>query len=191
MTQNRQFRIERIFHPTQYTPSLDLSVRFFERFFARKSDLAETVLKKVIPPGVDYPTDYCAFTSIRDVFFNSLVPEKFVLGGVQVFPSVETPTLRTVGWYAEGLGAIYEMLTGNGFSIWDSKGDPMKAFQAESAVPGGKPMFFTSPGKRACAISSSKPGRSFSMRARNRAGCCPRSNRTARSAWNSARTTRF
>jgi hypothetical protein len=147
MTQNRQFRIERIFHPTQYTPSLDLSVRFFERFFARKSDLAETVLKKVIPPGVDYPTDYCAFTSIRDVFFDSLVPEKFVLGGVQVFPSVETPTLRTVGWYAEGLGAIYEMLTGNGFSIWDSKGDPMKTFQAESAVPGGKPMFFTSPGE--------------------------------------------
>ncbi len=52
------------------------------------------MLKKVVPPGFGYPTDYCAFTSIRDVFFDSLVPEKFVLGGVQVFPSVETPTLR-------------------------------------------------------------------------------------------------
>lgn len=145
MAENRGFRIERIFHPTQYTPSLDQSVRFFERFFGRPTSLAETVMKKVVPPESGYPTDYCAFTSIRDVFFDSLVPEKFVLGGVQVFPSVKQPTLKTVGWYAGGLGAIFEMLSGHGFTLWDSRGDPMKLFQAEASVTGAKPMFFTAP----------------------------------------------
>ncbi|MGE3693017.1 MAG: VOC family protein [Novosphingobium sp.] len=143
MSQAHNFNIVRMFHPTQYTPSLDESGQFFQRFFGRPSSLAETVLKKIVPPDSGYPTDYCAFTSIRDVFFDSLVPEKFIPGGVQVYPSVKSPTLKTVGWYTEGLEDLYGKLTGSGFTITNAAGDPMKEFQSKFPVPGGKPMFFT------------------------------------------------
>jgi hypothetical protein len=138
------FRIVRMFHPTQYTPSLDSSERFFERFFGRPSMAAETVLKKIVPPDSGYPTDYCAFTSIRDVFFDTLVPEKFVPGGVQVYPSVDGPTLKTVGWYVEELECLFDKLRDNGFSLSNTFGEPMLEFQSKFPVPGGKPMFFTS-----------------------------------------------
>lgn len=145
MTETRGFRLVRIFHPTQYTPSLDDTARFFERFFGRITHPAEPVMKKVIPPDSGYPTDYCAFTLIRDVFFDSLVPEKFIPGGVQVYPSVKRPTLKTVGWYTEGLGDLFETLTAHGYTITTTMGQTMTEFQSRFPVPGGKPMFFTTP----------------------------------------------
>jgi hypothetical protein len=145
VSEDIDFRIVRMFHPTQYTPSLDTSEQFFERFFGRPSSAAETVLKKIVPPDSGYPTDYCAFTTIRDIFFDSLVPEKFTPGGVQVYPSVKVPTLKTVGWYTEGLGDLFAKLTANGFAITNTMGERMEEFQTKFPVPGGKPMFFTSP----------------------------------------------
>lgn len=145
MPETRNFNIVRMFHPTQYTPSLAESERFFERFFGRPSAAAETVLKQIVPPDSGYPTDYCAFTSIRDVFFDTLVPEKFVPGGVQVYPSVDGPTLKTVGWYVEGLEGLFDKLRRNGFALTNTFGEPMTEFQSKFPVPGGKPMFFTTP----------------------------------------------
>lgn len=145
MPEARNFEIVRIFHPTQYTPSLELSERFFQRFFGRPSAAAETVLKQIVPPDSGYPTDYCAFTMIRDVFFDSLVPEKFVPGGVQVYPSVDGPTLKTVGWYVEGLEGLFDTLRSRGFDLTNTFGEAMLEFQSKFPVPGGKPMFFTSP----------------------------------------------
>ncbi len=144
MPKVRNFNIVRMFHPTQYTPSLAESEQFFQRFFGRPSAAAETVLKKIVPPDSGYPTDYCAFTSIRDVFFDSLVPEKFVPGGVQVYPSVDVPTLKTVGWYVEGLEGLFDQLFSNGFHLSNTMGEAMPEFQSKFPVPGGKPMFFTS-----------------------------------------------
>jgi hypothetical protein len=142
---SRNYRVVRMFHPTQYTPSLDESERFFQRFFGRPSAAAETVLRKIVPPDSGYPVDYCAFTTIRDVFFDSLSPEKFTPGGVQVYPSVAKPVLKTFGWYTEGLGDLFGKLNSSGFTITDTAGVVMKEFQSKFPVPGGKPMFFTAP----------------------------------------------
>jgi hypothetical protein len=139
---NPGFHLVRLFHPTQHTPSLDATAAFFQRFFGRPTSMAEPVLKSIIPPESGYPVDYCAFTSIREVCFDSLVPERFVLDGVQIYPSVQVPTLKTLGWYTEGLGDLFEHLRGKGFSLTDSMGKPMNEFQSRFPVPGGKPMFF-------------------------------------------------
>lgn len=134
-----------MFHPTQHTPSLDESDRFFQRFFGRETKMAEPALRAIVPPDSGYPVDYCAFTMIRDVLFDSVDPDRYVLGGVQAYPSVSAPVLRTTGWYVEGLGELFRELRARGLAVIDTLGRPVETFQAESAVAGGQPMYFTSP----------------------------------------------
>lgn len=145
MTEARNFRVVRMFHPTQHVLSLEESERFFQRFFGRPTDMAETVMKQVVPPDSGYPTDYCAFTTIREVCFDTVVPEKFIPGGVQVYASVERPTLKSMGWYTEGLGDLFATLRERGYAMTTTMGGPMTEFQSKFPVPGGKPMFFTTP----------------------------------------------
>ncbi|WP_312858113.1 VOC family protein [Pseudonocardia pini] len=115
-------RVHSLFHPSLRVPDLAEAMDFFTRVFGRRS----TVMEDLISPEVRalnpaYPRDYCAFTLIQDVYFDTIDPQRYVIDGVQRYPTVTEPHLKSLAFYVEDPGAAFTALREHGIRVVDQR----------------------------------------------------------------------
>ncbi|CAB3804220.1 FAD-dependent oxidoreductase [Paraburkholderia caffeinilytica] len=135
------FRVMRVFHPTAQVPDLARAEQWFERAFGRKS----TSLSAMLPSTPEYPTEYSTFTVIRDVFFDTIDPKLHFINGRQRYPAVQTPGLRGIGWYVDGMTDLYHALRRNGFRCMDLSDNIAQGDEPPLSPGGGVVTFFVVP----------------------------------------------
>jgi hypothetical protein len=132
--------VSMMYHPSHHVLDLAEAGRWFERVFALPSTNIAAVLDQGHPtPGRS--TNYAIFTLIRDVLFDTIDPERYVLDHVQQYPSITSPHLKGLGWYVEDAAALYRKLRAAGFRIVDQLGRPAEG--TEPPMAGPMPLFFT------------------------------------------------
>jgi hypothetical protein len=57
------------------------------------------------------------FTWIGDVCLDTLDPTKYVFDGIQRLPSIDSPHLRLISWYVDGVAELYREIRRNGIRI--------------------------------------------------------------------------
>lgn len=138
------FRVTRLYHPSHHVTSLAEGEAWFERVFGRSSrPMAEMTRGAPASPG--YPTDYSTFTPISDVLFDMIDPERYVLNGVQHYPSVHRPHLKGFGWYVDGVADAYRALRGLGVAMVGQLGESAEGEDPPTAPGSPMPIFFTVP----------------------------------------------
>jgi catechol 2,3-dioxygenase-like lactoylglutathione lyase family enzyme len=138
------FRLAMMFHPSHRAPDLDVVGEWFERVFGVPS----TRLNKVLGiPTIDPQNrmDYSAFTTIRDVIFDTIDPRLYVKEGVQRYPTIEKPHLNGFGWYVEGVADAYRALKAHGYTIVNQRDEPVEGDDPPSADGGGMSMYWLTP----------------------------------------------
>ncbi|SFB01433.1 hypothetical protein SAMN04515620_11282 [Collimonas sp. OK607] len=135
------FRVARLFHPTAQTPDLAQTEQWFASAFGRKS----TPLTAILPSKPEYPTEYSTFTVIRDVFFDSIDPKLHFINGRQRYPTVQTPGLRGLGWYIDGMENFYHALRRNGIRCMDLSDKVAEGDEPPLSPGGGVVTFFAVP----------------------------------------------
>lgn len=132
------FRVARLFHPTLQTPDLEQAGQWFARAFGR----ASTSLAAMLPSTSAYPTEYSAFTVIRDVLLDSIDPKLHFVNGQQRFPAVQTPGLKGLGWYVDGMADLYHALRRHGIRCMDLSDRIADGDQPPLSPGGGVVTFF-------------------------------------------------
>jgi hypothetical protein len=79
------------------------------------------------PPAPGHSVGYSTFTAISDVLIDNLEPKRYLTGGVQRYPDVGTPQLKTTGWYVEGVKELYKELRAQGFRLVDARDEVLEA----------------------------------------------------------------
>lgn len=133
------FRAVRLFHPTAQTPDLEKTGHWFARAFGRRS----TPLSAILPSRPEYPTEYSSFTVIRDVFFDSIDPKLHFINGKQRYPAVQAPSLKGLGWYIEGMEALYQSLRTQGIRCMDLSDRIAEGDEPPQSPGGGVITYFT------------------------------------------------
>jgi len=117
---------------------------FFERVFGRPSINRSKLYSKPDPKFPSYPTDYCTFTPIADLFFDSIDPKKYVIDGEQRYDSISESHLNGTGWgVVEGIDEIYETLVANGIHSTDQANRPADPKSAPVASFNDAKLFYT------------------------------------------------
>jgi len=143
-TEGHSFRVARMYHPSHHVPSLAEAEEWFARVFGRTSHpMAE--MHRGAPPSNGYPNDYSTFTPINDVLFDTIDPEKYVLLGVQRYPTVETPHLKGFGWYVPDCAAAYRALKEQGVEMVSQLDEKAEGDDPPTAATSPMPLFFTTP----------------------------------------------
>lgn len=104
------YAIVRLYHPSHRVPSLEEADRFFQEVFGISSVWRSKIFSKPDPKYPTFPTDYCIFTSIADVFFDCIDPKKYIIDGEQRYEDIDKPRLNGLGWGVEGIDEIYRHL---------------------------------------------------------------------------------
>jgi hypothetical protein len=138
------FRIVMMYHPSHNVLDLDEVERWFERVFGRPSTSLAS-MRRGTPSRPGYPSDYSTFTPIADVFFDSIDPARYVLLGVQRYPSIERPHLKGLGWYVDGMGELYRALRAKGIRIVNQLDELAEGDDPPTAVGSPMPLFFSLP----------------------------------------------
>jgi catechol 2,3-dioxygenase-like lactoylglutathione lyase family enzyme len=140
----RDFRVAMMHHPSLHSPDLDEMAGWFERVFGATSKSIAEVLDRV-PHVVSYwPRDYLIYTLIRDVFFGSVNPARFVdENGVPHHPQVKEPHLVDLSWTVEAAPEAYRKLRRHGYKITNSIGEVQEG--DEPTGPNDPAPFFTQP----------------------------------------------
>lgn len=135
------FRITRMYHPSLHVPDLAEAEDFFARVFGRPSVRLSTMFG---PPreGRSVP-DHSTFTLIGDVLMDSIDPRRYVIDGWQCYPDVGGGTLRSIGWYTEGVGTLYRSLRARGIVLVDQRDAIAGGEDPPTAVGSEMPLFFT------------------------------------------------
>jgi hypothetical protein len=143
------FRVTMMFHPSHHAPDLAEAERWFEEAFGRQSTNIATSMRQVSPsedlppPRDDYPTDYSTFTPIRDVLFDTIDPKRLVLLGVQRYPTVTQPHLKSIGWYVDGMTEAYRALRRHAIRVIDQLDEIATGDEPPVALGRPIPVFFT------------------------------------------------
>lgn len=82
------YRVTMMYHPSHHVLDLGDAELWFERVFGRTSTSIIAVLGEA-PAGSGRRNDYSTFTPINDVLFDTIDPRRYILGGVQRYPSVK------------------------------------------------------------------------------------------------------
>ena len=128
-----------LYHPSHHVTSLRHAEEFFERVFGRPS----TPLSAL---GHTSPeSDYSTFTPIADVLFDSIDPQRYRVGGVQRYPSIDRPALKGLGWYVPDTGALFRSLQERGFGVVDQLDRAARGDDPPTAAGSPMPLFFTTP----------------------------------------------
>lgn len=104
------YAIRQLYHPSHRVPDLKAAEKFFNEIFGFESVWRSSLYRQPDPKHPTYPTDYCLFTGIADVFFDCIDPEKYVIDGIQRYESVSEPHLNGLGWAVEGIEALYSKI---------------------------------------------------------------------------------
>lgn len=138
------FRVTRLYHPSHHVTDLAEGEAWFERVFGRASrPMAE--MTRNAPASEGYPTDYSTFTPINDVLFDMIDPKRYVLQGVQRYPTVDKPHLKGFGWYVEGIADAYRALRRVGVQMVGQMDEPADSDDPPTAPGSPMPIFFTVP----------------------------------------------
>ncbi len=137
-------QVTRLYHPSLHVSDLNAAEAWFERVFGRKSrPMAE--MYKGMPPSPGYPRDYCTFTPINDVLFDTIDPKLYVLDGIQRYATVETPRLKGMGWYLKDAVETYRILRGLDIAMVGQQDQIADGENPPSAPGSPMPIYFTTP----------------------------------------------
>jgi catechol 2,3-dioxygenase-like lactoylglutathione lyase family enzyme len=140
----RDFRVAMMYHPSHHVFDLDEAERWFERVFGRPStSLASMRRGTSTRPG--YPSDYSTFTPIADVLFDTIDPTRYVLLGVQRYPSIEEPHLKGFGWYVDGMAELYRALRAKGIRVVSQLDELAEGDDPPVAAGSPMPLYFSLP----------------------------------------------
>jgi hypothetical protein len=81
---------------------------------------------------------------VGDVFFDMIDPKRYVVEGVQQYPTVDKPHLKGLGWYVEGMAAAFRELQRHGIRLTDQLGRPADGDEPPTAAGSSHRLFFTS-----------------------------------------------
>jgi catechol 2,3-dioxygenase-like lactoylglutathione lyase family enzyme len=114
-------KLNRIYHPSHRTPDLREVETFFREVFGRHSlPRTSLIMAGLVKQPPAFPTDYCVFTPISDLYFDSLNPEEYVWEGKQPYPTVTEPYLDGYGWGVDtGIQEIWDACQANGIRVTD------------------------------------------------------------------------
>ena len=140
----RDFRVTMMYHPSHHVPDLGDAERWFEQVFGRPSTSLASMSRNAAPRE-GYPTDYSTFTPISDVLFDTIDPKRYVLLGVQRYPTVEQPHLKGFGWYFEGMPELFQALKGKGFQVISQVDERADGDDPPTAAGSKMPLFFSVP----------------------------------------------
>jgi len=136
--------VVRMFHPTLSVPDLTAARSFFRTFFGREPiEFAEylSAREMAITPG--YPTDYCFFVPIADVFFDCVDPSRHIFRGTQRARPVARPTLTFFGWAVRDVDLVYSSLAAAGVRFLDQSRRPYSGSSAPMAEFAKTKLFWT------------------------------------------------
>jgi catechol 2,3-dioxygenase-like lactoylglutathione lyase family enzyme len=148
---SRRFCVTMMFHPSHHVTDLSKTESWFEEVFGCQSTNIATSMRQASPgeglppPQEGYPTGYSTFTPIRDVLFDSIDPTRLVLHGVQRYPTVEKPHLKTIGWYVDGMAEAYRDLKQRGIRVTNQLGEIATGDEPPTAEGRPIPLYFTMP----------------------------------------------
>jgi catechol 2,3-dioxygenase-like lactoylglutathione lyase family enzyme len=131
--------VDRLYHPSHRVPDLAAAEAFFATVFGRPSVGLEP--GRDLPAG--YPRDYCAFTLIADVWFDTIDPTRYVFDGVQRYATVEVPHLNGFGWGVQGIDEIFEELRRRGIRCTDQFDRLSDGAAMPTASFSSSPLFWT------------------------------------------------
>lgn len=134
------YRVTMMYHPSHHVLDLGDAELWFERVFGRTSTSIVAVMGEA-PAGSGRRNDYSTFTPINDVLFDTIDPQRYILGGVQRYPSVKQPHLKGFGWYVDGVADLYHELRSRGFRIVSQLDEVAEGDDPPTAGP--MPLFFT------------------------------------------------
>jgi catechol 2,3-dioxygenase-like lactoylglutathione lyase family enzyme len=117
-----RFRVTMMNHPSHHVPDLVEAEAWFARVFERSSVPFDRMLGD-LPVRPDWPMDYCIFTLIDDVLVDCIDPTRYVVDGVQQYPTAERPHLKDLGWYVDGLVEAYRAVRANGIRVVNTLGE--------------------------------------------------------------------
>lgn len=123
------FAINRMYHPSHRVTNLPEVAEFFKTVFGR-STLSRNEVYSYLnsKPPEGFPTEYCQFTGIVDVYFDSIDPSKLVINGKQAYSSITENHLYGFGWVVDsGIEEIYKILWKNGYGstlVTGERADP-------------------------------------------------------------------
>ncbi|KIW76437.1 hypothetical protein Z517_11183 [Fonsecaea pedrosoi CBS 271.37] len=137
------YKIVTLYHPSHRVPSLEKADTFFREVFGIESVWRNKLFTKPDPKYPTFPTDYCIFTSIADVFFDCIDPKKYVIDGEQRYEDVEEPHLNGLGWGVEGIDEIYAWLNEMGVRSTDQANRLADPKECPVAVFKPSKLFFT------------------------------------------------
>lgn len=135
------FRVMRVFHPTIQVPDLKQAEQWFQRVFGRSSASLATIL----PSTPQYPTEYSTFTAVRDVLLDSIDPKLHFINGHQRYPAVQSPRLKGLGWYVDGMEGLYHALRRHGIRSLDLADKVSEGDQPPISPGGGVVTYFVAP----------------------------------------------
>lgn len=140
----RDFELTIMHHPSLHAPDLDEVASWFERVFGCSTASIAEVLDQVAHVVSYWPRDYLIYTPIRDVFFGTVNPARFVgADGKAHHPPVDRPHLVDLGWSVENQTEAYRQLKGAGYRITNSIGEVQEG--DEVVGPNDPAPFFTQP----------------------------------------------
>ena len=137
------FRVAGLYHPSHHVPDLDEAEEFFARVFGRSSTRLSSLSRK--PPPDGFRNDYATFTPIADVLFDSIDPTRYVVAGQHLYEPVDTPTLRGLGWYVDGVADLHRHLRGRGLTVLDQLDQEATGEDPPTAIGSPMPLLFTVP----------------------------------------------
>jgi catechol 2,3-dioxygenase-like lactoylglutathione lyase family enzyme len=137
------FSIPMMFHPSHRVLDLDATERFFAAVFGRPSTSMAELMRRWKAVRPDYPSDYCTFTPISDVFFDAVDPSRYVLHGVQHYPSITEPHLSGFGFYVDGMADLHAALHRHGIRTLDQAGAVVEGDEPPRSAASDMVLFWT------------------------------------------------
>jgi catechol 2,3-dioxygenase-like lactoylglutathione lyase family enzyme len=137
--------LNRIYHPSHRVVDLGETEDFFRRVFGRYSlPRAGLIMAGIIRQPEGYPSDYCAFTPIADVYFDSIDPDRYIWSGTQPYPSISAPHLNGYGWAVDdGMQEVWDACRAAGIRLTDQWNNVIGGSELPSASFKATPLYWT------------------------------------------------
>jgi catechol 2,3-dioxygenase-like lactoylglutathione lyase family enzyme len=139
------FELVKLYHPSHRVPDLQTADHFFQNVFGIASVWRSQIYKTPDPKYPTFPTDYCIFTTIADVFFDCIDPRKYIIDGVQRYATVSEPHLNGFGWGVKNIDGAYEAVQSIGIVATDQADRPSDPEKCPIASFNTSKLFYTTP----------------------------------------------
>lgn len=137
--------LNRIYHPSHRVTSIPEVEDFFRQAFGRHSLPRDSlIMAGVIKQPEDYPSDYCSFTPIADVYFDSIDPELYIWDGEQPYESITKSHLNGYGWAVDdGMQEIWDACQEAGIRLTDQWNNVISGAEIPTASFKATPLYWT------------------------------------------------